>query len=179
MKTALMILANVHAMVPFAVTSSKMCAQECINKGQVFCPDTTYPEKLGQCGSASSLKINEQCSIANRNEGAKYLRCPREKFCGKSTFVGRPNGQQRIVVYGKSAFTSGSLCMYHFRFPENAKRTDKLKVVVYDTYRVQLYYAAGLSKLKAAGKKIEKSKKLRFQVTYPQELFLTFESHAD
>ena len=82
-------------------------------------------------------------------------------------------------MYGKSGFTSGSLCTYHFKFPENAKRTDKLKVVVYDTYRVQLYYAAGLSKLKAAGKKIEKSKKLRFQVQYPQELFLTFESYAE
>ena len=36
-----------------------------------------------------------------------------------------------------------------------------------------------MSKLKAAGKKIEKSKKLRFQVQYPQELFLTFESYAE
>lgn len=56
-----------------------------------------------------------------------------------------------MITIDDDAFSPKSTCIYEFKFPRHAELGDVLNVKVYDSTRVNFYYAEGIDEQTAKG----------------------------
>ena len=56
-----------------------------------------------------------------------------------------------MITIDDDAFSPKSTCIYEFKFPRHAEQGDVLNVKVYDSTRVNFYYAEGVDEQTAKG----------------------------
>ena len=121
--------------VPFSTDKSYDCINECIDRGYVFCPD----ELFGFCCEESRCGDTSTCSNVNRNQGARYLSCLTDDFCGQREHIGQEKKMQLQMDNDK--LSPASACIYSFGFPTTANLGDILVVEVEGLSRLDLFYA--------------------------------------
>ena len=153
--------------IPFSTNSGKECKTECIDKGFSFCPLTD----VGLCCEAEKCGM-DNCSHMNTNNGAEYLACSHNDFCGDRVYEGLLTETQVITLVDPE-FSASNLCVYEFNQGTDATEGDILRIDIAALDDTDIYWAEGTSWLDAEGRHVKSPNSASFYVRYPNTFFLT------